>query len=614
MSEQATAPGAGAATTRSIAPHDRRFWWLVAGVTAFGSALRFPGISAQVLLDDEWHALGRAARQPLSRLATHYFPRATSIPNNVYLRALLDTFGWTELGIRLPTLLSTLATFVVLPRVVARVFGSRALAVATTFVFAISQFWILYGQTSRPYATFLLLLILAYDRLLCALVTGRARDWMWFALFGASGVLFHLYALPVLAAFGLVAFAQTFAGAWRERAPAREIVKRLHLVVLGFALCAAMVGVFFAAPLANNMTRSFPRSLATGRWNADSWRHLGELLTSCRYPALVVVWLVAAAIGLASLVRRHRASVLPLAAGVLFTVMFTLTVRPKDYFAAIVFLRYNVVAHLLFFLGMGRAMELLATHVGALVARRWSQRSGRGAEAAAYAVSGLALLFASPIPRDLATRPNNFRLHSYYHEYYADGGRNVPYVADTDWKGPRNPAAEIPPFYRRLARAKHPCRVIELPLEIGDAHDHLYFYQQLHRCEVIAGYLPGDDIADALDAKANARHLKFRALVNVLELEGAPADFLIYHVDPHGEEKRLFGSARARRKQAPLADENVPMLAKKFGAPYYTDYDVAVFSLAGRSAATEPADSDTAATPAETPHNHRRHPRRKHAR
>ncbi len=128
----------------------QRFWLFALAIAVFGSALRYPWLSRQIVLDDEWHQLGRAAQQSVWELLTNYYPRATSIPNNVYLRLLLDTWGWSELTIRIPSILATLATFALLPWVTARAFGSKQLGLAASFAFAISQFSVLYGQSSRP--------------------------------------------------------------------------------------------------------------------------------------------------------------------------------------------------------------------------------------------------------------------------------------------------------------------------------------------------------------------------------------------------------------------------------------------------------------------------------
>src|SRR6185369_4058817 len=88
---------------------------LLAGAVLLGAALRLHGIRDQLLLSDEWHALHAAALLPVRELLRLVTLGATSIPMNVYSRLLLDGPGWSELGLRLPSLLAGLAALVLFP-------------------------------------------------------------------------------------------------------------------------------------------------------------------------------------------------------------------------------------------------------------------------------------------------------------------------------------------------------------------------------------------------------------------------------------------------------------------------------------------------------------------
>lgn len=589
------------------APSRRAFWLLVLAVAAVGAALRYPGLAEQIVIDDEWHQLDRAAQSTWWELLTNYYPRATSIPNNVYLRLLLDAWGWTEVAIRIPTVLATLATFALWPWVVARIFGSRRLALASTFAFAVSGFWIMYGQSSRPYAPFLLLLIAAYDRFERGVASGRLRHWAQFAVLAALAVPFHLYALPVCAGFGVAGLGALLVAAWRARDGALAATKRLLPMVEGYALWALLVAAFFALPLLHDMLHHFPRSVAGGRWNGASWRHLGELLTGARYPWLVVVLLACATAGIASLWRVRPFPLVLLAAGLFASIVFTLVVHPKDYFAAIVFLRYNVLAHLLFFLGIGRFVELVALGVAKLLARRAPGAVALAAEAVTYAAVAVGLVLGSPIPRDLAIRPNNFRLHRAYTIAYSDVASTLPWADGAGGVRVRHAPRDFPAFYRRLANAKHPCRVIEWPAQYGDTHALFYFYQQVHHCTVMAGFTPDDDVGRELVARVTGPRLRFRRLANIEALapERAPADYLIVHRDLDTEENRVNGRPSRRRAErvAPEITEELGLLEAKFGAPRFEDESITVFAL--RAGLELPA-LDEPRTPSEPRRPHRR--------
>ena len=79
---------------------------------------------------------------------------------NLYYKALLDTVGWSELWLRLPSLLAGVASLIVLPVASRRWLGLRA---QSTFcgLLAVSPILIYYSRYSRPYAVVVLLTFLA---------------------------------------------------------------------------------------------------------------------------------------------------------------------------------------------------------------------------------------------------------------------------------------------------------------------------------------------------------------------------------------------------------------------------------------------------------------------
>jgi hypothetical protein len=99
---------------------------LIAGAVVLGAVLRLHGIDDQLLLSDEWHALHAAALAPVRRLLSLVTFGATSIPMNVYARLLLDGPGWSELSLRLPSLIAGLVTLFVVPLLVRGVLRPRA--------------------------------------------------------------------------------------------------------------------------------------------------------------------------------------------------------------------------------------------------------------------------------------------------------------------------------------------------------------------------------------------------------------------------------------------------------------------------------------------------------
>src|ERR1035438_6732203 len=70
-----------------------------------GFLLRLYLLADQAFIDDEWHGLYYViGKSPAWRLTHFSIPGATCIPLNLYAWALGATFGWSELMLRLPSL------------------------------------------------------------------------------------------------------------------------------------------------------------------------------------------------------------------------------------------------------------------------------------------------------------------------------------------------------------------------------------------------------------------------------------------------------------------------------------------------------------------------------
>src|SRR5690348_6042248 len=81
-----------------------------------GFFLRWYLLRDQVLLDDEWHGLFYVIGRSPMWLLTHFsVPGATCIPLNVYTWAVGATFGWSEMALRLPSLVCGILCVVVCP-------------------------------------------------------------------------------------------------------------------------------------------------------------------------------------------------------------------------------------------------------------------------------------------------------------------------------------------------------------------------------------------------------------------------------------------------------------------------------------------------------------------
>jgi hypothetical protein len=264
-----------------------------------------------------------------------------------------------------------------------------------------------------------------------------------------------------------------------------------------------------------------------------------------------------------------------LAYGLMGSVAFTFVSRPKRFPVAIVFARYNIALYLLYFVGLACFVAEIASRVRATLERKGVARAARYAPMMCAAISFAAVVSASPIPRYLAIRPCNFRLHSAFQEYYDGSDLAVPPVSDFHGPTLRVTAETIPRFYRTIPNAGA-CKLVEYPMEMEDAHIAFYFYQLHHRCEVVVGYSDNDASGQLMQANENRGRLKFRNLApvdDIAALKSVRADYVVVHVDNDAEVKLR----KKRIKILPETRRVLAMLESAFGHPVYEDPWLRVF-------------------------------------
>jgi hypothetical protein len=551
---------------------------LVAATTVLGLGLRYYDLGDQIILDDEWHGLRRAATQDLQRLATTQFKGATSIAMNLYYRLVLEYWGWSEVSVRFLSILATLATLAVLPLIVARVFQSKLLAILVGLQFAISPFWVFYGQSSRPYAPFLLFTLLGLYFLYSA--TTKRSYWTWFgyAVSTALASYFHLFALPALAAAALVPLSRLYTSARRDGLLSPAFRGELWPQMAGHALAVALLLTAYLPAIERGMIKRLPAQQGLRFFDGRSVQHALELLTGVRFAVAGGILFCLSLVGLRLLARRNPAFLATLVAATLGSLLFTLATKPYDYHVAIVTLRYNIVIFPLFFLGIAGAVEFAST-LPARAGQRfpWARRRWPAvAVAVLFTIVSIAL---SPIPQLLAIQPNNFRLHSAYQQNYSNWSRDRAYDSDMFSDGLRQKASAVSKFYGELGAAGRPCELIEFPLPLPDAWDPYYFYQLHHGCRVSIGYSRQCTIGRILNSTNPSGRLHFQRLVNIEDRESllrSGAGHLVVHVDLDRENQGTTDRAPVLAKEVRSA---LRLLNKSLGAPVYKDQHLVVFSL-----------------------------------
>ena len=126
---------------------------LAAGIV--GAVLRLDQFGAQVLIDDEWHAVHQLLHHTPQTMFFDFGFADYSIPLGILYWYEAHGWGLSEIGMRWPMLLCGLATLVVLPLYVAPRLGGATAAVFALLI-AISPLLVVYSRMARPYAITLL--------------------------------------------------------------------------------------------------------------------------------------------------------------------------------------------------------------------------------------------------------------------------------------------------------------------------------------------------------------------------------------------------------------------------------------------------------------------------
>jgi mannosyltransferase len=555
-----------------------------------GAGLRLVGIFDQLLLSDEWHALHAAATASYSTLFGLLTIGATSIPMNLYDKLLLDTVGWSELWLRMPSLIAGMALLIVFPLLIRRFLSPRALLLAS-FLLAISPFLVFYSRYCRPYSLVVLLSFVAIVSCYGWAVSGRARDAIAFLVAGASAAFLHFLeirslALPLAFLF-LVKILERYRGhgVFGEK----TIPGPGSLLIL--SLAAALLSATLLLPALLRTGQGFFEILGRGELTWGSLVGALGLLSGTANPIALVLLAMLAGLGVVLLYSRDRlftGLVVTVAVGNVATVAISSPARSHE---------PQILARYLIPLIPLLAMAIA---VGVDDLLRWLEKwagGGRRAtlvgSASACVIPG-ALLLLGPLP-SLYGSVNNFTNHKAFHFSYirreSAADQFASYRNQTLGEEVTAPLARSA-FYTSLAADSQVLAVIEYPVPVGDLIVPFAVYQALHGKRVIGGYRllgmpegsrtrPGFVMASwpvdfVLSAVENPAKIHLRNYVDIGDAEAlrrSGARYLIVHPDLGNE---LSGTSMPGGGTF----EAVLRWQALFGAPIFVDDWLVVFELA----------------------------------
>jgi Dolichyl-phosphate-mannose-protein mannosyltransferase len=449
----------------------RYTWPLVFAVAMLcGAALRLDQFGAQVLIDDEWHAVHQVLQRGPAKLFLDFGFSDYSIPLGIYDWMLAHSIGLSETAMRMPMLLCGLATLVLFPLFAARRLGSPAAALFAVLL-AMSPLLVLYSRMARPYAITLLLgwiAHVAFHRYLAA-PSGRRGAGVAYAASASLAAWFHPIVAPFVLAPFLWALWQVRTLSAHERRGALLRLLRLALPT-GVAMAALLLPPLLANPVS--------MSLKSGVDLLDLGTLVGVWFAWLGTPSalVVVLCLALAACGAGDVWQRlpeARSGIL----GIVLTLLALVATRPMWSFMPL-----SVARYLLPFL----PLLLLAVAVGSVrVARMIATPASPSRRIAGLAVALLpcvALASQSPLP-EMLRRPNAQTLHLAYH---------------FDFRRERNPALPhldaipLSPFWTRLAaQPSGGPRVAVAPFYFESYDWDAPRWENLSGRTVVPGYLTG---------------------------------------------------------------------------------------------------------------------------
>ena len=529
---------------------------LLVGAVAVGVVLRLHQIRAQILCDDEWHALDALVYQTPGWIATHFGHADFSIPLTLYDLLVARLVGLDEMGVRAPALAAGIAALVLLPLLVRPLFGAST-AVVFAWLLAISPLHIYFSRYARPYSIAFLAAAVGALAFLRWIDGGRLR---WGVLWGACAAIgpwFHPLMLPFLAAPGLWALLQ----AWRGRPLPRRFFAVSASAVLGLALLIGPPLVIDRAAIAER-AGVHGLQLAALVPAFELFSGAQELLLSF---GVVVALLVGAIHSWHAAARPWR--FLLFLCAVQLAALFI--VRPAELRVAIVLARYMLPALLVFLLAV--AAGLAELHRG--LRSGWPRIPPHAASIALVAsllAFGPLLSIHRPANRTYFV-PNAWTNHSLYQFQYSLRARAA-------WARGAFYPLRTPAVYREIDRVAGPDdAVLEAPWSHYGYSGVFTYYQKLHRRRMLIGFVtpPGQDLRPS-ELRPWDPRFRFRNFAHAADLDSlrrAGVRFVVFHRDL-GSELTRMGPLHY-----PEVERWIARYRSLVGPPWRDDGQICVFDL-----------------------------------
>lgn len=561
--------------------------WLLL-IFLLGTYLRLWHWPSQMMLDDEWHALNFVFNRSFFDVILQQGLGANSIPVNIYAWLVLNTTGWSEPLLRLPSMLSGIAALVVIPLLTRRIWGNFVACIMAALL-AVSPVVIFYSRIMRPYAPVMLLAMSSILLTLAWLKGGKRRDILFSALCGAFAIYYHLYAaIPVGMPF-IVALVATIKPVGQRLRLMLESKTPFTDICIAGSIFAIIDGVLVVIP--NLLNPWWSHGIhGVDRANWQTVVTVSSLISGTRNPFLMPIIIALLLGGLVLMVRQSRTIGFAIVSSfVLFTLIMAKTTQEGAH-AGIQVARYGITFLPLAFIAIAVALACL----GEYLSEKYIIFQRKQLLLSVALVAWLPFLATSPL-WTIYSAPNNFTNQSAY-QYRYDPIKWQERSPERDLAlGVSMAYSDIPQFYKQSELLKTAKGVIEYPMMIGDHFNLYYYYQHFHRLPVVAGFVsnnnyvpvePGRDFVFgnwSIDSvmtgmpKQNRNKMSWRTMTDLNDISLLRSRYkgwaLVIHRD-HLSEVLLRDSYDVR-----MSADLVDMMIKVFGAPQFMDVQLAAWLI-----------------------------------
>jgi len=488
----------------------------VAIATLLAAWLRLHGITAQIVQDDEWHALHKLMASGYAEIFRSFGQADHSIPLTLLYKAMADTVGLAEGRMRALQVTCGIALVPIAALLSWRALRNAPASALFAFLAAGAPFLVLYSRLARPYAITLLLLVLVLAGLWRWRESRSPRLAAGIALLAALSAWLH----PLSAVFPAVACVFVLG----EDLAARHTSARrpLQSLALGAAVAAAMLAPL-AAPLAHDVA-SLTAKAGGDHASFRTLARMASIFGGGLPDAVTVIAVGVATFGGWRVARERPRLAAYLAALVAAPIAFIAAVGAAWSHQGHTFGRYVFPVQLV-------VLFLAAYGAIALLRLALPRRSSSRAEWSLAAVLAIAYLAANPAIGQVA------RLGAWYAHIY----HQYDYVPRYNVVREQYRGFEPPAFYRRLGEMPAgSAPVIEAPFTAGGPANAFAFFALFHRQPERMGMLH-DLCLDGprLDeVPPRDRRFRFRGFVFLDDVDGVKASgaryLLLYREQIHG--------------------------------------------------------------------------------